>query len=46
MENVHYHGTPIWGNKGEVLKVAIKGAGAFVSYWRQTTKGLYDHYLK
>lgn len=34
MGNVHYHGTPIWGNKGEVLKVAIKGAGAFVSYWR------------
>ena len=31
---VHYHGTPIWGNKGEVLKHAIKGSGAFVSYAR------------
>ena len=31
---IHYHGTPIWGNKSEVLKVAIAGAGAFVSYAR------------
>lgn len=31
---VHYHGTPIWGNKGEILKHAISGAGAFVSYAR------------
>lgn len=30
----HYHGTPIWGNKGEVLAHAVKGAGAFVSYAR------------
>lgn len=31
---VHYHGTPIWGNKGEVCKVAVSGTGAFVSYAR------------
>lgn len=30
----HYHGTPVWGFKGEVHKVAVKGAGAFVSYAR------------
>ena len=30
----HYHGTPVWGNKGEVIKHAVKGAGAFVSYAR------------
>ncbi len=33
-ETVHYHGAPIWGNKGEVCKVAVRGAGAFVSYAR------------
>lgn len=31
---IHYHGTPIWGNKGEVLSHAVSGAGAFVSYAR------------
>lgn len=31
---IHYHGTPIWGDSGEVLKVAIKSGGAFVSYAR------------
>ena len=31
---IHYHGTPIWGNKSEVLRHAVKGAGAFVSYAR------------
>lgn len=30
----HYHGTPIWGAKGEVHRVAVSGAGAFVSYAR------------
>ena len=33
-KTTHYHGTPVWGNKGEVLKVAVRGAGAFVSYAR------------
>jgi len=33
-ETVHYHGSPIWGNKGEVCKVAVRGAGAFISYAR------------
>ena len=33
-ETVHYHGTPIWGNKGEVLKHAVTNGGAFVSYAR------------
>ena len=31
---IHYHGTPIWGSKSEVLKVAVKKTGAFVSYAR------------
>lgn len=31
---IHYHGTPVWGNKGEVLKHAVKGGGAFVSFAR------------
>lgn len=30
----HFHGTPIWGAAGEVLKVAIRNGGAFVSYVR------------
>lgn len=30
----HYHGCPIWGNKGEVHSVAVRGAGAFISYAR------------
>lgn len=31
---VHFHGTPVWGNKGEVLNVATKNGGAFVSFAR------------
>ena len=30
----HYHGTPIWGGAGEVHRIAVRGAGAFVSYAR------------
>ncbi len=30
----HYHGTPIWGNAGAVHRLAVAGAGAFVSYAR------------
>lgn len=30
----HYHGTPIWGDKGSVHRVAVSGAGAFVSHFR------------
>lgn len=33
-ENIHYHGTPIWGNKGEVLSVSVRGGAAFVSFAR------------
>ena len=33
-ETVHYHGTPIWGNKGEVLAHAVSNSGAFVSFAR------------
>lgn len=32
---VHYHGTPIWGGAGAVHKVAVRNAGAFVSYVRR-----------
>ena len=31
---VHYHGTPIWGDKSEVLKIAVRDSGAFISYAR------------
>lgn len=31
---IHYHGTPIWGNRGDVHRIAVTGAGAFVSYAR------------
>lgn len=31
---VHFHGTPIWGNKGNVHRIAVTGAGAFVSFAR------------
>ena len=31
---IHYHGTPIWGNKSEVLRISVRGAGAFVSFAR------------
>lgn len=34
MSAAHYHGTPVWGHRSEVLKVAVKGSGAFVSYAR------------
>ena len=33
-EVIHYHGTPIWGDKSEVHKIAVTGTGAFVSYAR------------
>ncbi|MGO3568342.1 MAG: hypothetical protein ACTIOQ_10945 [Serratia grimesii] len=31
---VHYHGTPVWGDAGGVHRIAVAGAGAFVSYAR------------
>ncbi|MEI7143267.1 hypothetical protein WCT84_06715 [Pectobacterium brasiliense] len=31
---IHYHGTPIWGDSGSVHRIAVSGAGAFVSYVR------------
>ncbi|GEM_PF-5992566 len=31
---VHYHGTPVWGGAGDVHRIAVSGAGAFVSYAR------------
>ena len=34
MEIIHFHGTPIWGNKGEVLDVCVRNGGAFVSWAR------------
>ncbi len=34
MNIIHFHGTPIWGNKGEVLSASVKNGGAFVSYAR------------
>lgn len=30
----HFHGTPIWGDSGSVHRIAVTGAGAFVSYAR------------
>lgn len=30
----HFHGTPIWGDSGAVHRIAVSGAGAFVSYVR------------
>ncbi|EDU8875917.1 hypothetical protein YD04_002155 [Salmonella enterica subsp. enterica] len=36
----HFHGLPIWGDKGAVCKIAIAGAGAFVSYARPEQLGL------
>lgn len=30
----HYHGTPVWGAQSKVLRTAITGAGAFVSFAR------------
>lgn len=31
---IHYHGTPVWGDAGNVHRVAVDGAGAFVSFAR------------
>ncbi|CAI2047519.1 hypothetical protein [Serratia marcescens] len=31
---IHFHGTPIWGDSGSVHRIAVTGAGAFVSYVR------------
>lgn len=31
----HFHGTPVWGDKGSVHKIAVSGAGAFVSDFRR-----------
>lgn len=31
---IHYHGTPVWGDAGNVHRVAVNGAGAFVSFAR------------
>lgn len=31
---IHYHGTPVWGDAGNVHRIAVTGAGAFVSYVR------------
>lgn len=30
----HFHGTPVWGDRGSVHKIAVSGAGAFVSMYR------------
>lgn len=30
----HFHGSPIWGDKGAVCKIAVAGAGSFVSFFR------------
>ena len=30
----HFHGTPVWGCAGDVHRIAVSGAGAFVSYAR------------
>lgn len=30
----HFHGTPVWGSAGDVHRIAVNGAGAFVSYVR------------
>lgn len=31
---IHYHGTPVWGDAGNVHRIAVNGAGAFVSFAR------------
>lgn len=36
----HFHGLPIWGDRGAVCKIAVTGAGAFVSYARPEQIGL------
>lgn len=30
----HFHGTPVWGDKGSVHRIAVSGAGACVSHFR------------
>lgn len=30
----HFHGMPVWGDKGAVHRIAVTGAGAFVSDYR------------
>lgn len=30
----HFHGTPVWGSAGDVHRIAVSGAGTFVSYAR------------
>ncbi|EHA9093059.1 hypothetical protein ABP77_002604 [Salmonella enterica subsp. enterica serovar Telelkebir] len=30
----HYHGSPIWGGAGSVCKIAVTGAGSFISFER------------
>ncbi|MBJ9263418.1 MAG: hypothetical protein E7F41_04235 [Citrobacter sp.] len=30
----HFHGTPVWGSAGDVHRIAVNRAGAFVSYAR------------
>lgn len=32
---IHYHGSPIWGNKGEIAKFVYRNGGAFISYLRR-----------
>lgn len=31
---IHFHGTPIWGGKGDVHRIAVARGGAFVSFIR------------
>ncbi|HBV2717462.1 TPA: hypothetical protein MDT29_000868 [Klebsiella pneumoniae] len=42
----HFHGLPVWGDKGAVCKIAVSGAGAFVSYARPEQLGLALQYAK
>ncbi|EDW2791983.1 hypothetical protein H3N91_000238 [Salmonella enterica] len=34
MTSTHFHGSPIWGMRGEVHRIAVTGSGAFVSFIR------------
>lgn len=31
---IHFHGSPIWGDKGRIARIAHRGSGAFVSFER------------
>lgn len=31
---IHYHGSPIWGKKGDIARFVYTGGGAFISYLR------------